>query len=199
MIPLYKPHIPAAAAGEIGKILSSGQIAGDGNLPDFEGRLRGFLGVSHVAVTAEFSRTVEMALRMAGVGPGDEVLVSPLACLASTMPILQTGARPVWCDLDPATGGLDPAEISAAILDGELVTLRTRQGELLCDQPLGALERRLGPRFARVHRQALVNLDEVVRLEPLSTGGLVARLRDGGVVEVSRQAARRLRRSLALR
>ena len=94
---------------------------------------------------------------------------------------------------------VDPDDVSAAILDGELVTLRTRQGPLLCDQTLQALERRLGPRFERVHRQALVNLDKVARLEPLPSGGFVARLDDGGVVEVSRQAARRLRRRLALR
>ena len=39
------------------------------------------------------------------------MLVSAMACLATTTPILQTGARPVWCDIDPATGNLDPEEI----------------------------------------------------------------------------------------
>jgi two-component system, LytTR family, response regulator len=94
---------------------------------------------------------------------------------------------------------VDPADVSAAVLDGELVTLRTRQGPLLCDETLQTLERRLGSRFERVHRQALVNLDKVTRLDPLPSGGFAARLDDGGVVEVSRQAARRLRRRLALR
>ena len=91
---------------------------------------------------------------------------------------------------------VDPAQVLAAVLDGELVTLRTRQGDLLCDQPLLTLERRLGGRFERVHRQALVNLDEVARLEPLASGGYAARLSDGSVIEVSRQSARRLRRRL---
>src|ERR1017187_9219962 len=103
-IPLYRPHVPQAASAALDEVLQSGQIAGDGNLPEFETKLREFLGVSHLVLTAEFSRFIEMALRMAGVGPGDLVLTSPLACLATTMPILQTGARPVWCDVDAETG-----------------------------------------------------------------------------------------------
>jgi perosamine synthetase len=111
VIPLYKPQIPEAAAAAIHGVLQSGQISGDGRLPDLENRLQQFLGASHVAVTAEFSRTIEMALRLAGVGSGDSVLLSPLACLASTMPLLQVGATPVWADIDSTTGSLDADEI----------------------------------------------------------------------------------------
>jgi perosamine synthetase len=110
-IPLYKPHIPSGASVLIEQVLQSGNLAGDGNLPEFEEKLRRFLGTPYLALTAEFSRSIEMALRMAGVGPGDSVLVPALACLASTTPILQTGARLIWCDIDPTTGNLDPAEI----------------------------------------------------------------------------------------
>ena len=111
MIPLYKPHIPDGAAATIERVLASGQISGDGRLPEFEDRLRQFIGAPHLAATAEFSRTLEMALRVAGVGPGDSVLLSPLACLATTMPLLQVGAKPVWADIDPETGSLHPEEI----------------------------------------------------------------------------------------
>lgn len=111
MIPLYKPHIPRGAAAAVQRVLESGQISGDGRLPDFEDSLQRFIGASHIAVTAEFSRTIEMALQLAGVGPGDSVLLSPLACLASTMPLLQVGATPVWADIDPRTGCLDPDAI----------------------------------------------------------------------------------------
>ena len=111
MIPLYKPHIPKTAAAAIEKVLESGQISGDGRLADFENTFRHFIGAPHVAATAEFSRTIEMALRIAGVGPGHSVLLSPLACLATTMPLLQVGARPVWCDIDLRSGSIDPDEI----------------------------------------------------------------------------------------
>jgi len=110
-IPLFKPHVAPGAGAVLDRVLQSGQIAGDGRIPEFEDKLRAFLGTSHLALTAEFSHSIEMALRMAGVGPGDTVLVSAMACLATTTPILQTGARPVWCDIDPSTGNLEPGEI----------------------------------------------------------------------------------------
>jgi dTDP-4-amino-4,6-dideoxygalactose transaminase len=110
-IPLYKPHIPIDAGNVIERVLRSEQIAGDGNIPEFEEALRRFIGASRVVLTAEFSKSIEMVLRMAGVGPGDFVLASPLACLATTMPILNAGARPIWCDIDPATGGIRADEI----------------------------------------------------------------------------------------
>jgi two-component system LytT family response regulator len=92
---------------------------------------------------------------------------------------------------------LDPAEISHAQLDGALVTVYTPRGEFLCDLPLQELEQRLGLHgFLRVHRRALLNLAQVTRLEPTETGGFVARTAAGAAVEVSRLAARELRRRL---
>jgi two-component system LytT family response regulator len=95
---------------------------------------------------------------------------------------------------------LDPAEVSYAQLEGELVTVHTTGGNFLSALSLQDLEKRLPlERFARVHRRALLNLEHVVRLEPNEVGGFVARTRGGEGVEVSRQAARDLRRRLGLR
>jgi two-component system LytT family response regulator len=94
-----------------------------------------------------------------------------------------------------------PDDVSHAVLDGELVTLVTREGrEVLTDFSLQDLAERLPPeRFERVHRRALLDLAQVARLEPLPSGGFLAHTRSGHVVEVSRQAARVLRRRLGLR
>jgi dTDP-4-amino-4,6-dideoxygalactose transaminase len=54
---------------------------------------------------------------MAGVRPGDEVITSPMVCTASTMPIANLFARPVWCDVDPLTGMPDPEGIPKLITD----------------------------------------------------------------------------------
>ncbi|MGC4114056.1 MAG: LytTR family DNA-binding domain-containing protein [Myxococcales bacterium] len=94
---------------------------------------------------------------------------------------------------------VDPLTISHALLDGELVTIATSQGDYLTDSPLQELEERLPATFMRVHRRALLNLEKVVRLEPADTGGFVARTERGDGVQVSRQAARELRRMLGLR
>ena len=95
---------------------------------------------------------------------------------------------------------LDPRDVSHAELDGELVTVHTADAQYLSALSLQELESRLpGERFARVHRRALVNLEHVVRLEPNEVGGYTARTRNGRAVEISRQAARDLRKRLGLR
>jgi two-component system, LytTR family, response regulator len=94
---------------------------------------------------------------------------------------------------------VDPARITHAVLDGALVTVVTLDTELVTDFTLQDLERKLpAGRFQRVHRRALLALEHVTRLEPLETGGLAARTVRGHVVEVSRQAARALRKTLGL-
>ena len=95
---------------------------------------------------------------------------------------------------------VDPGTISHAVLEGELVTVFAGAEKYLTDYSLNELEERLGKgRFERVHRRALLNLSHVARLEPLETGGYFARTNGGHSVEVSRQAARDLRKRLGLR
>lgn len=95
---------------------------------------------------------------------------------------------------------LDPSAITHAVLDGELVSVHTTDATFLTDYTLNDLEQRLPPgRFERVHRRALLNLEAVARLEPLETGGYLARTAAGHSIEVSRQAARDLRKRLGLR
>ncbi|MDC3959540.1 LytR/AlgR family response regulator transcription factor [Polyangium jinanense] len=94
---------------------------------------------------------------------------------------------------------LDPAEISFAELDGALVTIVANGRRVITDLSLAALEERLpAGTFVRVHRRALLNLEHVSLLEPTPSGGYLARTKNGHTVEVSRQAARELRRALGI-
>lgn len=95
---------------------------------------------------------------------------------------------------------VDPSRITHAFLDGILVTLVTTEAEYVTDFTLQELEKKLpSDGFVRVHRRALLNLAHVARLEPVESGGFIARTTRGHAVDVSRQAARALRRSLGLR
>jgi len=95
---------------------------------------------------------------------------------------------------------VDPESITHATLEGELVTVFTKEGSHLSDFTLNELESRLpSGRFERVHRRAILNLEAVARLEPLETGGYFAKTHSGHSVEVSRQSARELRKRLGLR
>ena len=95
---------------------------------------------------------------------------------------------------------VDPREITHAVLSDELVTVYTQGQAYLSALSLQDLEARLpAGAFVRVHRRALLNLSHVVRLAPNEVGGFVAETAGGHAVEVSRQAARGLRRRLGLR
>jgi two-component system LytT family response regulator len=87
--------------------------------------------------------------------------------------------------------------LSAAILDDTALYVLAGEERIMVDLSLQELEARLpDPPFVRVHRRALLNLEQVELLEDLDTGGYLARLKGGQTVAVSRQSARELRRRL---
>lgn len=119
-IPLFKVHMPEGAGTLLEATLTSGYLAHGAKVEEFERGLAGWVGNPHVSALSEVSGALALALYLAGVRPQDEVIVSPMVCLATSMPIANLFARPRWCDVDPDTGMLDPARIA------ELVTPRTR-------------------------------------------------------------------------
>jgi len=112
------------------------------------------------------------------------------------------GERPLDRLALPTRQGIvlvDPQQVTHALLGDGLVTVHTLNAQYLSDATLQELQARLPPCFERVHRRALLNLEHVRQLEPLETGGYIARTVGGHAVEVSRQSARELRRKLGLR
>jgi dTDP-4-amino-4,6-dideoxygalactose transaminase len=111
-IPLFRSHVAPDAAATLAAALDSGALASGPAIAEFEAALGRWIGNPDCVATVDRAAALTLALRRCGVGPGTDVLVSPLSCLATTMPIANLHARPVWCDVDAATGMLDPAEIA---------------------------------------------------------------------------------------
>jgi DNA-binding LytR/AlgR family response regulator len=95
---------------------------------------------------------------------------------------------------------LDPAEIHYAHADGDYSRVHTYDRSFLCTAPLGALEERLGGRFARVHRSYLVNLAKVAAVRRVAPDRLRLQLADAErtEVDVARRQSRQLREKLKL-
>ena len=116
MIPLFKPYMPPLP--ELDELLHSGALAYGAYTKQFEEKLRAYFGTPYLIVTSSFGAAVSVALTTLGLRPGDSVIASPMACLASTQPYLSGGMQVVWADVDPATGTLDPASVHEQLRPG---------------------------------------------------------------------------------
>ncbi len=111
MIPLYKPYMPDVPL--VDDILHSGQLAYGKYGREFERLLCEYIGVPDLIVTNTFNMAILVSLTTLGIKAGDSVIASPMACLASTQPLLSMGIRVQWADVVPTTGTLCPDSVKS--------------------------------------------------------------------------------------
>ncbi|WP_346238522.1 DegT/DnrJ/EryC1/StrS family aminotransferase [Niabella insulamsoli] len=114
MISLYKPYMPDTLP-ELNAILHSGALAYGKWGRQFEADLGRYLETDKIITVNSYNAAMQVALTVIGIGPGDEVIVSPMSCLASNQPLVTQGATVVWADIDPATGTLNPESVKSKI------------------------------------------------------------------------------------
>jgi dTDP-4-amino-4,6-dideoxygalactose transaminase len=114
-LPLTRPTIDDETIAGVAEVLRSGWITSGPNVKALEAKLSEFCGGRPVRVFNSGTCTMEIALRIAGVGPGHEVITTPLSWVATSNVILEVGARPVFVDIDPVTRNIDLARVEAAI------------------------------------------------------------------------------------
>jgi len=105
-----RPEIDAA----IDRVLDSGWFILGPEVEAFESELAATLGAREAVAVANGTEALELALRAAGVGPGDEVITTSLSAAFTGLAILATGARPVFVDVDETTLNLDPEAAARA-------------------------------------------------------------------------------------
>jgi dTDP-3-amino-3,4,6-trideoxy-alpha-D-glucose transaminase len=96
-------------------VLERGQFILGPEVAAFEQELAGYLGAEHAIGVANGTDALTIALRALGVGPGDDVIVPSFTFYASAEAIPPTGARPVFCDVDPDTFCVTPETVKAAL------------------------------------------------------------------------------------
>jgi dTDP-4-amino-4,6-dideoxygalactose transaminase len=97
------------------EVLRSGWLSLGPTGPRFEAMLAAAAGAPHCAAVSSGTAGLHLCMRLAGVGPGDEVITSPYSFVASANCAIYEGATPVFADIDPHTYNLDPAAVEAAI------------------------------------------------------------------------------------
>jgi dTDP-4-amino-4,6-dideoxygalactose transaminase len=114
-LPFTRPDIDAATIAAVGEVLASGWITSGPRVAAFESQLSALFGGRPVRAFSNGTATMEVALRVAGIGPGDEVITTAITWVATANVVLAVGATPVFVDIDPRTRNIDLDAVEAAI------------------------------------------------------------------------------------
>lgn len=146
-LPFARPTIDESMIAGVADVLRSKWIASGPNVLAFERALADYHGGRPVRVVTSATAALEIALRLAGVGPGDEVITSAQTFFAAVNMIVRVGARPVFVDCDLVTRNIDLAQVEAAITPRTKAILPTHfPGALVDMDALYALARGRGLR-----------------------------------------------------
>ncbi len=111
----FNVHISPEAPAAVARGLASGRISEGALVRQFEGELTARLGLLHPVAVNSGTAALHLGLAVAGVGPGDEVILPPQTFVATGLAILMQGAVPVFADIDPDTGNLSPTSVRAKV------------------------------------------------------------------------------------
>lgn len=114
-IPFYQHGLGRDELDAIAQVFSGPILTTGGVVADFEGQFAGYIGQRHVLGVTSCTGALHMALLALGVGPGDEVITTPMTFVATSLAILESGATPVFVDVEPDTGNLDVRRVESAI------------------------------------------------------------------------------------
>ncbi len=99
----------------VARVLGSGWFILGPEVEAFERELAAALGARDAVAVGNGTDALFLSLRALGVGPGDEVVTSPVSAAFTALAVLQAGARPVFVDVDLATLNLDPSRVEAVL------------------------------------------------------------------------------------
>jgi perosamine synthetase len=120
LVPFARPYLTGNEGDLVAEVIRSGWVSQGPKVREFEAAFAERVGAADAVATTSCTSALHLALHVAGVGPGDEVIVPSLSFIATANAVWYCGATPVFADIDPLTYNMDPASAERAI------TARTR-------------------------------------------------------------------------
>lgn len=134
MIQLFKVKMSGKAPEVVKEVLECGFIAQGQRVENFEDALQKMFKTKTRPVTVNSgTSSIDLALELCGVGPGDEVISTPQTCFASQIGAIHRHARIRWADIDPLTGLIDADSVSRLVTDKTKAIIAVNWGGKLCD------------------------------------------------------------------
>jgi perosamine synthetase len=116
-VPLAGPWLTEREEELVLDVLRSGWLSLGPTGPRFEEAFADYVGARWCAAVSSGTAGLHLCMRLAGVGPGDEVITTPYSFVASANCAIYEGATPVFADIDPRTLNIDPAAVEAAVTE----------------------------------------------------------------------------------
>nr|WP_315486167.1 DegT/DnrJ/EryC1/StrS aminotransferase family protein [uncultured Undibacterium sp.] len=132
-LPFTKPTIDEETISAVAEVLRSGWLTSGPNVKALEAQLSTYFGGRPVRTFNSGTCTMEIALRIAGIGAGDEVITTPNSWVATANVIIEVGATPVFVDIDPKTHNIDLNKVEAAITSRTKGIIPVHMCGLPCD------------------------------------------------------------------
>jgi UDP-4-amino-4-deoxy-L-arabinose-oxoglutarate aminotransferase len=132
-VPFFAHGLGAPELAAVGEVLGQSFLTTGAFVERFEREFAGYLGRRHAIAVTSCTGALHMSLLALGVGPGDEVVTTPMTFMATTTAILEAGATPVFVDVEPTTGNLDVGRVEAAITPRTRAILPVHLYGAMCD------------------------------------------------------------------
>lgn len=114
-VPFLQPNLTEDDIQEAVRVLRSGWLVLSKETALFEQEFSAYAGMAETVLTNSCTCSIHLALTIAGIGPGDEVITTPLTYASTVSPIMHVGATHVFADVEPETGCIDVREVEKAI------------------------------------------------------------------------------------
>ena len=168
-LPFARPTLDEATIADVAEVLRSGWITSGPKVAAFEAALSATVGGRPVRVVSSATAALEIALQVAGIGPGDEVITPAITFFSAPSMIVRAGATPVFVDVEPGTRNLDLAAAAARVGPRTRAIMPTHFAGLPCDMDvLYALAARHG---LRVIEDAALAIGSSWRGKPIGSFG----------------------------
>lgn len=132
-LPLFNTFVHPSAPQRVAAVLASTFLSEGKLVKEFESRLSEELGMRHPAALNSGTSALHLALEVAGIGAGDEVILSPQTFIATALAVVQVGAKPVFADIQYETGNIDPEDIEHRITARTKAIIAVHWGGYPCD------------------------------------------------------------------
>jgi len=129
----FHTHISRQSIEYVTQVLQSGWVSEGHKVKEFEAALSTCLGLCHPVAVNSGTAALHLALALAGVRAGDEVILPAQTFVATGLVILMQAATPVFADIDPLTGNISPASISEKITERTKAIMPVHWGGYPCD------------------------------------------------------------------